>query len=320
MPFLRLILILLAGLLLLLSLLAWLMARFLLRPPRMTDGKASWLLRRLTPLDIGLPFAPLTFSIRDEQSQKPLNLAAWWIPHENSHQNGQNGKTAILLHGYADAKVGAIAWAPLFHELGYNILALDLRAHGESGGQISSGGYWERHDLHQVINDLRARYPHETRHLTLFGASLGAAVAIAVASQRDDIDAVIMESPFIDFRHAASGHFNLLGIALPQLHRAAIWLSQKMAHANFSSIRPLDLIPKSPCPILLIQGQADVLTPPDDQHQLKRAIAQRPDGSTYWRLADVPHLMPLSADPNGYRQRLSEFLLATQSDFARRDN
>jgi pimeloyl-ACP methyl ester carboxylesterase len=320
-PFLRLTLMLLAGLLLLLSLLAWLMARFLLRPPRMTDGKASWVLRRLTPLDIGLPFTPLSFSIRDEQSKNPLNLAAWWIPHENSHgENSKNHKTAILLHGYADAKVGAIAWAPLFHELGYNILALDLRAHGESGGKISSGGYWERHDLHQVINDLRARYPDQTKHLTLFGASLGAAVAIAVASERADIDAVIMESPFTDFRHAASGHFNLLGIALPQLHRAAIWLSQKMAHANFSSIRPLDLIPKSTSPILLIQGQADLLTSPDDQHQLERAIAQRPDGSTYWRLTDVPHLMPLSADPTGYRQRLTDFLIATQSDFAQRDN
>src|SRR5436305_1396341 len=124
MVFLRLTLMLLAGLLILLSLLTWLMARFLLRPPRMTDGKAAWVLKRLTPLDIGLSFTPLNFSIRDEFSKNNLRIAAWWIPHENSD------KTVILLHGYADAKIGAIAWAPLFHELGYNILALDLRAHG----------------------------------------------------------------------------------------------------------------------------------------------------------------------------------------------
>src|SRR5213082_2292662 len=134
MVFLRLTLMLLAGLLILMSLLAWLMARFLLRPPRMTDGKAAWVLKRLTPLDIGLSFTPISFSVRDELSKETLQIAAWWIPHENSD------KSAVLLHGYADAKVGAIAWAPLFHELGYNILALDLRAHGESAGKISSGG------------------------------------------------------------------------------------------------------------------------------------------------------------------------------------
>src|SRR5438876_10553277 len=119
MVFLRFTLMLLAGLILLLAILSYLMARFLLRPPRMTDGKAAWLLRRLTPLDLGLSFTPLTFTIRDELSQKPLSLTAWWIPHENSTT------TTILLHGYADAKVGAIAWAPMFHELGHHILALD---------------------------------------------------------------------------------------------------------------------------------------------------------------------------------------------------
>ncbi len=159
MVFLRLTLMLLAGLILLLSLLTWLMARFLLRPPRMTDSKATWVLKRLSPLDIGLSFTPINFSIRDELSKKPLQIAAWWIPRENSD------KTVLLLHGYADAKVGAIAWAPLFHELGYNILALDLRAHGESGGTISSGGYWERQDVNQVLNDLRARYPTQTQHV-----------------------------------------------------------------------------------------------------------------------------------------------------------
>jgi uncharacterized protein len=302
MVFLRLSLMLLTGLLILLLLLAWLMARFLLRPPRMTDGKAAWVLKRLTPLDIGLSFTPLSFSVRDEFSKKTLQIAAWWIPQDNSD------KSVILLHGYADAKVGAIAWAPIFHELGYNILALDLRAHGESGGEISSGGYWERHDVDQILNDLRARYSDQSRHLILFGASLGAAVAIALAAERTDIDAVIMESPFTDFRHAAAAHFHLLGIELPFLHRTAITLSQKIAHADFSSIRPLDLIAKSHTPIMIIQGADDPLATPQDQQQLERAISARKDGSVYWRLENVPHLMPLVSEPAAYRQRIGEFL------------
>jgi len=310
MVFLRLALMLLAGLILLLSLLTWLMAHFLLRPPRMTDGKAAWVLKRLSPLDIGLSFMPINFSVRDELTKKPLRIAAWWIPRENCD------KTAILLHGYADAKVGAIAWAPLFHELSYNILALDLRAHGESAGEISSGGFWERHDVNQILNDLHARYPAQTQHLILFGASLGAAVAIALAAERTDFDAVILESPFTDFRHAAAAHFHLLGIEIPLLHRIAIALSQKMARADFVSIRPLDLIEKSHAPILIIQGAEDPLATPQDQQQLERAISARNDGSVYWRLENVPHLMSLATDPDAYRQHVSEFL--TQSKIENR--
>jgi pimeloyl-ACP methyl ester carboxylesterase len=307
MVYLRLTLMLLLGLLILVIALVYLMARFLLRPPRMTDGKAAWVLKRLTPLDIGLSFTPLTLTIRDELSKKTLPLAAWWMPKENSTQ------TVVLLHGYADAKVGAIAFATLFHELGYNILALDLRAHGESGGEISTAGYWERHDVNQVLNDLRARYPQQTQHLIFFGASLGAAVTIALAAQRSDMDAVILESPFADFRHAASAHFHLLGIEPPLLHRLAIALAQKMSHADFASIRPLDLIAKSHPPILIIQGADDALTSLQDQRELEAAISHRTDGSQYWRLENVPHLMPLVSDPDAYRERIAAFLAAIQS-------
>ena len=73
------------------------------------------------------------------------------------------GRCVTLLHGYADAKVGAIAWAPLWYSLGYHILAFDLRAHGESEGAYSTAGYFERHDLNQLLNQLRAERPSETR-------------------------------------------------------------------------------------------------------------------------------------------------------------
>src|SRR4051794_10348921 len=175
---LRLILMLIGGGIVLVALLVFVMAYFLLRPPRMTDAKANWVLRRLTPADIGLNFAPLNFSVRDQQNNRPLKIAAWWVARNSSD------KTVLLLHGYADAKVGALAWAPMFHELGYNLLIADLRGHGESGGTISSGGFWEWHDLQQTIDELRERYPRESQHVIIFGASLGATIAGALAAER----------------------------------------------------------------------------------------------------------------------------------------
>src|SRR3954469_7280937 len=161
-----------------------LIAHAILRPPRMTDGKAVYVLQRLSPSDLGMRFDTLAFRVRDARSGKSLELAAWRIPHPAG-----SDKTVILIHGYADAKVGSIAWAPTWQQLGWHVLAIDLRAHGESQGTYATAGYFERHDLDQVINQIRSSRPQQTQQLALFGISLGAAVALATAQMRDDIDA-----------------------------------------------------------------------------------------------------------------------------------
>src|SRR5437764_13410123 len=171
-PFITLLwVLLLVGLLLTIVTIA-LMAFILLHPPRMTDGRAAWRLKRLSPGDLRLSYSDLSFKVRDELTGKPINLAAWWIPHPKA-----DGRCAILLHGYGDAKVGAIAWAPTLHALNFNLLALDLRAHGQSEGRHSTAGFFEQHDVSQVIDQLKAQFPDDTRRLVLFGISLGAAAA-----------------------------------------------------------------------------------------------------------------------------------------------
>src|SRR3954447_17681009 len=133
-----LIVLLLAGVWLAL-LTAYLMARGLVRPPRMNDGKALYVLRRLTPRDLDLDYENLSFEVRDEKTGRPIKLAAWWIPNLKSEISNlkshipdlksatpSSSGTVILVHGYADAKVGSIAWAPPWHELGFNVLAIDL--------------------------------------------------------------------------------------------------------------------------------------------------------------------------------------------------
>src|SRR5439155_17645338 len=163
--------VLLLTLALLCAALVVLMARTLLRPNRMTDARAAWILKRLSPLDLGLDFEEVDFSVRDEHSGRQLKLRGWWIPYQNAR------RTILLIHGYADAKVGAVAWAPPLHDCGWNILAVDMRAHGESEGERSTAGYFERHDMAQVINHFRAHRPHATEVFAIFGISLGAAVA-----------------------------------------------------------------------------------------------------------------------------------------------
>jgi len=301
------ILFVLVGLLLVGVLWFW-MAWALVHPPRMTDGKAIYILKRLSPMDLGLDFEEFRFAITDQRTGRPLNLAAWWMPAD---ANGPQERCAILVHGYADAKVGAIAWAPLLHELGFHLLAIDLRGHGESQGAVTTAGYFERHDLNQIIDQIRQRHPQQTKELVLFGISMGAAVVAATAVMRQDLSAVILECPYADFRDAAAAHGKLMGLPLPGLQRYSIQLAQVMTGADFSTVRPVDLIPRIPCPLLVIQSGDDPLVSPFAMAALASAIDSRPPGTgftDYWRIPNAGHVLGMTSDPQAYFRRVESFL------------
>ena len=281
------------------------MATMLLKPPRMTDGKATYVLQRLSPEDLGLEYGTVRFDVRDAAGGGKLKIAGWWIPPRET-----TGKCVVALHGYGDAKVGAIAWAPTFHSLGYGVLAIDLRAHGESGGTYSTAGFWERHDVGDVINQFRAQNPGDTRSVVLFGVSLGAAVAAATAAQRDDIDAVILESPYADYRSAIAAHAEILGQPAGPLQAVGVRLAEWLSAADFDGVRPVDLIPKIPCPLMIIQAGDDPFVPPADAKRIEAAAASRSADvqTTYWHVPGAPHVQALAKDVAGYRQKVAAFL------------
>jgi pimeloyl-ACP methyl ester carboxylesterase len=281
------------------------MAWALVHPPRMTDGKAAYLLKRLSPMDLGLEFEEIRFEVADQKSVRPMNLAGWWMPADDP----KTDRCVILVHGYADAKVGSIAWGPLFHELNYHILAIDLRGHGESDGTVTTAGYFERHDLNQVINQLRERYPQQSRELVLFGISMGAAIIAATAVMRDDLSAVILECPYADFRQAAAAHGYLMGLPLAGLQKFSIRLAQVLIGADFGVVRPVDLIPRIGCALMVIQAGDDPLVGLAEMDALKGAMESRPANLTeYWRIEGVGHVLGMAAGPEEYGQRVKRFL------------
>jgi alpha-beta hydrolase superfamily lysophospholipase len=304
-PYVTLVILLIVILILLLGVSVVMMALFLLRPPRMTDGKAAYVLKRLSPGDLGLTYSTTTFVVRDEASGGTLPIAAWWIPCSS-----ENGKCVIIVHGYADAKVGGIAWAPTWLSLGWNVLAIDLRAHGESGGRYTTAGFHERYDLMQVIDQLRAEQPKETQTLALFGISLGAAVALATSVMRDDLAAVVLECPFADYRNAVSNHSRIMGMPLHTLQPLAIRTAERIAKADFTAVRPIDLIPQCPAPLMIFQSCSDPFVA-NDVKAIEVAMSNREQEgkpTKFVPIADAGHVLGICADPEAYREQLRTFL------------
>ncbi|HEX4052730.1 MAG TPA: alpha/beta fold hydrolase [Tepidisphaeraceae bacterium] len=282
------------------------MARMLLRPRRMDEGRALWHLQRLSPADLGLEFENVGFDVIDESNGRKLHVAGWWIGNPDAR-----GRCAVILHGYSDAKVGGIAWAPLLRELGFAILAIDLRAHGDSGGAYCTGGYWERQDVNQVLDQLKAARPGETRQILLFGISLGAAVAAATAALRSDLWAVILECPFSSFHNAAKRHGTRIGTPGPFFQEPAFALAKWMSGADMDAVRPVDTIPKISCPVMVIQSCDDPFLSDEDRAAVRQALESRGASqapSVCWELPNTHHIVGMRENPVEYRRRIEDFL------------
>jgi uncharacterized protein len=291
-------LLLVAGLVVVSAATVWAMARMLLRPPRMTDGKALFILNRLTPADVGLDFQVVTFETVD-QHRNALKIAGWWIGRAGADA------TAVVVHGYADAKVGALAWAPMWHDAGVNVLLIDLRAHGESGGRLTSAGFHERDDLDAVINSIRLERPDASRRLYLWGGSLGGAVALATAARREDIDGVVADGVFDRYPNVVANHARLIAAPATMLQPLTVRLAGWLADADFEQVAPVEMLAQINCPVLLVHTRQDPFVPPDEIENLARAMTRRSvEGDEHWILENEGHLRAIHHDPAGYAERI----------------
>lgn len=101
-------------------------------------------------------------------------LRAHWYPAENAR------RTVILAHGWhsrwnRDFSVSS----PVLHDHGCNLLLIEQRCHGQSGGNLISYGILERYDILSWLDWLEAN--HAGYPVYLCGISMGAATVLMAA-------------------------------------------------------------------------------------------------------------------------------------------
>ncbi len=104
----------------------------------------------------------------------------------------------LLLHMLGSNR---FSWEPLIDTLvarGYVTLAIDLRGHGDTGGDAD----WElaRADVAAALDYLKSHDGVDATRLAVVGASIGANLALVLAAERPDVGAVVALSPGLDYR------------------------------------------------------------------------------------------------------------------------
>jgi alpha-beta hydrolase superfamily lysophospholipase len=268
----------------------------------------SALARALVLLFIGLPYvmaAAMTFRPRimpHDDPQKllrfPFNnvqfessdgvkLSAWWIPalrrglRPNAVLPGDFGaKTVILCHGLAANRSTQLSLVRWLVPAGYNALAFDFRAHGESGGQFTSIGDRERLDVLAAVHWLRMAHPEQARRIVGIGVNMGAAALLAAATDPSAdgqaIEAIAVYGAYGDASTLADDFTSRA--LVPPLDRwtARFGLLMASIHggANLADFSPAKMAWQLwPRPILVIHATGDRIVPFEQGRDLFNAAS-----------------------------------------------
>jgi len=103
----------------------------------------------------------------------------------------------VLLHMLGRKRGDWDAFARQLQDAGYGVIAIDLRGHGESGGEAGDVNTTE--DVLAAVDFLRAQAEVDPENIVLIGGNDGSWWALDAASKQPDIRAVALLTPGISY-------------------------------------------------------------------------------------------------------------------------
>src|SRR5512138_1865812 len=201
-----------------------------------------------------------------------VKLSAWYTPP-------QNGAVILVAHGYGDKR--SEDFYALFASHGYGVIAWDFRAHGKSGGEFSTLGYYETLDAKAALDFALAQPGVE--QVGGWGGSMGAVTMIRAAARYPKIEALVADSPFATLEEELN-----LQIPIPWMRPLIRFFAEREAGISLDQVRPIDDIGLiSPRPVFLIQGLDDRMVLLDSGQRLYDAAGEP---RQLWLEEGIPHL------------------------------
>lgn len=241
---------------------------------------------------------PIDFTARDG-----VRLAGWFYPRSDSR------RALLIIHGLnscsqCDFDGKFVDFQNQMNNAGYNVLAIDLRAHGQSGGTHVTFGEEEQWDVLGAVDFLHQR---GFSQVAVLGVSLGAVSTVRADLEPDGaagINAMVLDSCFTDFADVLDRNFSKTTGYPKFLLPGALFMTRMLLHVNLSAVKPIEELPQTKTPLLIIYGNHDVYVTPAQEQAM---AAARPDAA-YWLAANADHARIYNTYTSEYVARVTQFL------------
>lgn len=222
----------------------------------------------------------------------------------------ESHKWIIISHGWTSKGLGQYKYVDLYRELGYNVLVVDHRYSGESGGRCISFSYFEKHDLISWIDEIQKRDPKA--EFGIYGESMGAATAIYVASMDKRIEFLISYCAYTSvirlYKEVLLEKLSDKSEVIKKFVLTAFVpfkvLTYLLYGVKIASIDTCKAIREVKIPTLIMHSKADKLININNAYDL---LAVKPDAE-YIEFEESAHALSYTKYPEKFKEGIQTFI------------
>lgn len=282
---------------------AWVVSGFMVNAPEwFPPGLDPETLRRADPRSThGLAFEEVWFA-----SDDGVEVAGWLVPGAGA-EPGSPRPAVVYVHGLGGARWMSLGLMPALHDHGLDVLAIDMRGHGATGGSPPGAAFvsgWR--DVAAAFRYLRDERGYE--RVGAFGGSQGAGTVLEAAARAGGADAVIAQSGGVSLFALLRGMSALSWAPDWQIALICRVVLRRIGAEDASTPHtgPIDVVQDvAPTPLLIIHGENDDVVTLDQGRAL---FAKAREPKEMWVVAGRGHA-DLGETP-GYDERVVAFFSA----------
>lgn len=227
----------------------------------------------------------------------------------------KNGKpsdnTIILLHDLGGSRWTVLKYVDMYLDKGFNVLIYDGRAHGASGGDNTTYGYYEESDLDRWISWLYGRNKNSV--IGVHGDSIGAATALLHAGTNETkkrVSFYIVDSPYSDlkefftYKMLSEGSFKFEFEAKAVLFYSDI-INKLKNNFSFEDASPKNIISKVNTPVFFIHGENDNIVP---KNMTEEMYNLKPGKKDIYIAPNSKHTEAYLSNPEVYIEKVYSFI------------
>ena len=226
------------------------------------------------------------------------------------YERKKNAPVIIFFHGlWGDCYTYSVPIYRITEEKEWNLLLVNLRAHNESGGDVSTLGVLERYDCRDWANWVDFEFGEQVP-IFLMGISMGGAVAVMSSDLElpESVCGIIDDAGFtsplemIKIGSKEKLRFELLTDLFARIVNAGtkIWGRFDLKEANACAA-----VSKTSVPVLIIHGDKDKKAPVSMAYKIYNSCKSERE---LYIVSGAEHTGCYRTDPEKYKMIVSEFI------------
>lgn len=213
-------------------------------------------------------------------------------------------KVALMFHGYRGTVYRDFcAASKIFMDLGYSIITVDHRAHGQSQGHSITFGVRESKDLVSWVDYAKKRFGEDYEYI-LVGISMGGATVLIAADKVENVK-LLVDCPYSTPKLILQETLKAIKLS-PKFFYPLVNLSSIIfGHTNLNKVSAFDSIKNTNNKILIVHGDSDQVVP---HHISQKLYETYPDKIQYELFKGANHGCSYMVDTDRYIKVVSDFL------------